>query len=182
MSSAPEPASPSAPRFETERLILRTPVRSDAQALRDYFVRNDHRFARWSESRVHEDHERRIDASAASGHELTFLAFAHGEGELVAVVSLHGFSGGEQPQAMLAYTVDGAYEGRGFASEAVGRVVQYAREQHGLRALWAYYDPDNARSERLLQRLGFAFAHRTPVVPGFETLMRVQNVAVLQLS
>jgi [ribosomal protein S5]-alanine N-acetyltransferase len=181
MSPAPERAFPSPPRLETERLILRTPVQSDAHALRDYYLRNDHRFARWSESRVQKDHERWIGASAASRHELTFLALAHGDAELVAVVTLHGFTMGQQPQAMLAYTVDGAYEGRGFASEAVRRVVQYAREQRGVRALSAYYDPENARSERLLQRLGFAFVHRTPVVPGFEKLMRVQNVAVLHL-
>ena len=181
MSSAPE----SVPiTLETDRLVLRTPVVSDAQALCDYYVRNDERFARWRESRWQhaEDYVRWIAACAASGHELTFMAFAGGGREIVAVVTLNGFSREEPPQAMLAYSVDGAHEGRGYASEAVRRVVQYARDERGLKALTAYYDPGNDRSARLLQRLGFGVVGQTPVIPGFEKLMRLQIVAALQLA
>ena len=95
------------------------------------------------------------------------------------MVTLDGFSWEDPPSAMLAYSVDGAYEGRGYASEAVGRVVQYAFEELGLGSLSAYYHPDNARSGRLLERLGFAVAHRTPVIPGLEALMRPQVAATL---
>lgn len=168
----------------TERLVLRLPMPADAPALRDYFVRNDERFARWREARSHEldEHVRWIEQSAAGAGDVTFLAFAKAGSELVAVVSLHAFSVEEPRQAMIAYTVDGAHEGCGLASEAVGRAVQYARDERGVRTLSAHYDPENVRSERLLQRLGFTLVHRTPVIPGFEQLMRVQNVAVLDLA
>ena len=171
--------------METERLVLKPPAASDAPALRDYFVRNDARFARWRVARSHEldDHVRRIaeEAETRSG-DVTFLAFAEHETDLVAVVVLNGFSVEEPPQAMLAYTVDGAYEGRGYAREAVGRVVQFARDELGLGALSAFYDPANERSERLLTRLGFEIVRRTTVVPGFEHLMRAQNVALVRLT
>jgi RimJ/RimL family protein N-acetyltransferase len=49
----------------------------------------------------------------------------------------------------------------------------------GLHALIAYYHPDNRRSERLLERNGFRVISRSPVVPGFEHLMRPHVLAVL---
>ena len=82
---------------------------------------------------------------------------------------------------MVSYTVDGAYEGRGYASEAVAAVIAYARDVLGLVRLTAYYEPANVRSERLLLRNGFSVIAQTPVVPGFERLMRVQNIAALDL-
>jgi len=172
-----------APVLASERLILRTPHEHDAPALRDYYVRNDDRFARWREARSHDldDHVRSIAEAAEAGDDIKFLAFPSRGSELVAVVTLHGFTA-EPPQAMIAYTVDRSYEGRGYASEAVLRVAQYAREERGLTALSAYYEPENARSERLLQRLGFEVVHRTPVIPGFEKLMRAHNLAMLRLS
>ena len=152
--------------------------------LLDYYRRNAERFAPWEPDRpddtafhaawiaAHREEQRR------SGHPQSFLAFAKDAPDLVGVVSLDGFSAEEPPGAMLSYTVDGAYEGRGYASEAVGRVVRWAFEERGLGALTAYFHPDNARSGKLLERLGFAIVARTPVVPGFERLMRPQVIAV----
>jgi L-amino acid N-acyltransferase YncA len=61
----------------------------------------------------------------------------------------------------------------------VRRVITYARAELGLHALIAYYHPDNRRSERLLERNGFRVISRSPVVPGFEHLMRPHVLAVL---
>lgn len=167
----------------TDRLTLREPAASDAAALRDYHVRNRERFTPWEPVRSAEidEHARWIAAveqeSCRTGHASVFCGFAGGA--LIAMVELNGFSAALPRSAMLSYSVDGAYEGRGFASEAVGAVVRYAFEDLGMALLCAHYHPDNARSERLLERLGFTIVARTPVVPELETLVRPQVLAQL---
>jgi len=171
--------------METDRLRLREPDDRDADALRTYYARNAERFAPWEPERPDDVDAHRawiadVRAHRRDGKPATLLAFDREDGALVGIVDLHGFSH-DGASAMIAYTVDGAYEGRGFASEAVGAVIAYAAHELRVRQLTAYYDPANARSERLLQRAGFTVVMQTPVVPGFERFMRAQNVAVLAL-
>ncbi len=168
--------------MQTERLTLREPELGDADALRDYYRRNADRFAPWEPERpddvdAHRAWIRAAHANRQGGKPTIFLAFD--AGALVAVVDVHGFS--EDGGAMISYTVDGAYEGRGFASEAVAAVLDYARDELAIRRMTAYYEPANQRSGRLLERAGFTVVAQTPVVPGFERLMRVQNIAVRNL-
>jgi RimJ/RimL family protein N-acetyltransferase len=169
--------------METARLRLRPPQAEDAEALRAYYRRNAERFAPWEPHRPDDlafhaawIAAQRTDADR-TGFPSAFLAFAKEGSGLVGVVSLDGFNAEPPPGAMISYTLDGAYEGRGYASEAVGRVVRWAFEERGLALLTAYFHPDNARSGNLLERLGFTVVARTPVVPGFEHLMRPQVIA-----
>ena len=170
----------------SERLALRVPVESDAPALCAYHVRNAERFERWDPPRSRDvaEHARWIRDVAGNANArslVVLLAFERSAApdSLVAEVVLSGFSSEEPASAMLSYTVDAAYEGRGFAFEAVGRAVAFAFDDLSLRRLIAHYDPANARSERLLLRLGFARAARVPVVPGLERSMRAPAVAIL---
>ncbi len=172
--------------MQTERLSIREPVEADAEALREYYRRNAERFAPWEPPRPDdvESHRRwaaEARANRRDGKPTALLAFESANGALVAVVHLHGFTAEPDAGAMIAYTVDGAYEGKGFAGEAVAAVIRYAADELKLKQLTAYYDPDNGRSERLLQRAGFAVVMRADIVPGFERLMRAQNVAVRRL-
>lgn len=48
-----------------------------------------------------------------------------------------------------------AYEGHGYAHEAALAALEDARAQHGVARVLAITKPDNARSMRLLLRLGF---------------------------
>jgi [ribosomal protein S5]-alanine N-acetyltransferase len=151
----------------TDRLTLRPPEEWDAEMLRDYYRRNAERFAPWEPDRPDEAafHAAWIAAQCQeqrrSGHPPAFLAFAADGRDLVGVMALEGFSSEGEPSAMISYTVDGAYEGRGYASEAVGRVVRWVFEERGLAALSAYFHPDNARSGKLLERLGLMVVSRT---------------------
>jgi RimJ/RimL family protein N-acetyltransferase len=145
--------------LETARLHLREPDDGDVELLREYYRRNAVRFDAWGEGRrdIPEEHRAWIAARHAerrNGAPAAFLALDREAGTTVAVVVLSGFSF-EPASAMLSYSVDGAYEGAGFASEAVRAVVDYAFATFDLRTITAHYDPANARSERLLQRLGF---------------------------
>jgi [ribosomal protein S5]-alanine N-acetyltransferase len=170
---------------ETERLILREAVAGDAPALLAYHLRNDERFSRWEPKRGTEQAQhlqwiawRRKETDA--GNALTLLAFDRTAPEsLVGLVNLDGFTRQPQRTAMLSYSVDGAYEGRGYAREACEAMIAYAFETLDLRELNATYDVANARSGGLLARLGFTVIASTPVIPGMERLMRAQSLAVL---
>ncbi|HWT07252.1 MAG TPA: GNAT family N-acetyltransferase [Xanthomonadales bacterium] len=170
--------------METDRLVLREPDHGDGDILRDYYRRNAVRFDGWEP--VVPDTAADVAAwigprraERHGGRASCFCAFDRGTGALAGIVSLHGYSAEGGSRAMLSYSVDEAFERRGYAAEAVRRVIAYAAEELGVRSLSAYYHPDNARSGRLLERLGFAIVSHTPVIPGFEQLMRPQVVAVL---
>jgi ribosomal-protein-alanine N-acetyltransferase len=172
-------------KLATERLVLREPVAADAPALLAYHRRNAERLTRWDPPRGTEveQHRRWIewrDAERACGRGIAWLAFARtAEAELVGQVQLDGISREPQPSGMLAYSVDGAFEGQGYAAEAVAAVIAYAFGELGLDLVNASYDPANERSGALLRRLGFAEVVRTPVVPGFERHLRAQVLVTL---
>lgn len=58
-------------------------------------------------------------------------------------------------QAEVGYTLATAHQGRGYATEAVRRVLEHLFEEHGLHRVAAECDARNERSARLLMRLGF---------------------------
>lgn len=58
-------------------------------------------------------------------------------------------------QAEIGYTVATAHQGNGYATEAVGRVVEHLFAERGLHKVSAECDARNERSAKLLARLGF---------------------------
>jgi [ribosomal protein S5]-alanine N-acetyltransferase len=167
--------------IETARLLLREPTADDATLLADYYRRNAARFEQWEPARpAGPEAQRRwiaeVRAQRAAGAGATFLALdrALADAQLAGVVALSGFSV-DPPGAMLDYSVDAAYEGRGFASEAVAALLDYGERELGRYTIGAYYDPGNARSAALLQRLGFRVAYQTPPIPN---VMRAQVCAL----
>jgi ribosomal-protein-alanine N-acetyltransferase len=169
--------------LEGKRLVLRESADDDAEALLDYHRRNRERFAPWEplfadEIAAHRDWIAGQRAQRRTEGPVAFLSFDRATNALVGIVVVAGFST-IPPSAMVNYSVDGACEGQGYASEAVALVVDYAFDVLGLESLMAFYDPKNLRSGALLERLGFRFAFQNPSIPGFERLMRVQNAVVL---
>lgn len=60
------------------------------------------------------------------------------------------------PCADMGFAFLPAFEGHGYASESAIAALQFGRDTLGLGDLLAIAQPDNVRSHRLLQRLGFA--------------------------
>jgi ribosomal-protein-alanine N-acetyltransferase len=166
----------------TARLILREPESGDVDLLRAYHAKNAERFARWNplpgdDPRVHAGWVEARRAEAQSGKPATFLAFARGAREIAGIVSLTSF-GTDPPSATLSYSIDGALEGAGYAFEVVGAVVAYAFDELRLERISAQFDPENVRSGRLLERLGFRNVAISGVIPGMERFMRAHVLAV----
>jgi len=63
-------------------------------------------------------------------------------------------------QAFVAYVLGSAHWGQGLASEASAAMIGELVARHGVHTLWAVFKRANARSRRLLERLGFGAADR----------------------
>lgn len=67
------------------------------------------------------------------------------------------------PAPDLGYALLQPYQGHGYASEAAQAVLAYAQDTLALPRLCAIVAPDNTRSIRLLEALGFAAQGRTRI-------------------
>jgi ribosomal-protein-alanine N-acetyltransferase len=170
----------------SERLVLREPLETDAPLLLAYHSRNAARFAPWGPAPPGALAEhlnwivwRREQSAEARGR--SFLAFDRAvPQQLAGLVNLDAIVREPQASAMLSYSIDAAYEGRGYAREAVAAVAAHAFEALGLARLVAHYDPANERSGALLRRLGFTIeAAASKIPPALRGLMRPQVMAAL---
>ena len=66
----------------------------------------------------------------------------------------------------LGYGIRDAYQGRGYASEAGIKTVQWWRDVIGVKHIWCETLPDNAKSQRCAERIGFVRAGTLDVVFG----------------
>lgn len=149
--------------LNTPRLIVRLVNGRDAEDLSAYERRNKSRLARWEPRRdpaLNDDiAARRLDLDrlredAVADRAYSFIARESG-GRVVARVTLSNIVRGVFQACHIGYAVDGDYEGKGVAFEAVGAVVGFAFDELRLHRVMANYQPENQRSGNLLARLGF---------------------------
>ena len=75
----------------------------------------------------------------------------------------------EDGRALIAYELASPYWGRGLAQEAVRAMIAELARSHGVDRLAAVLKASNGRSQRLLERLGFALAS-----PGLREELKVE--------
>jgi ribosomal-protein-alanine N-acetyltransferase len=74
---------------------------------------------------------------------------------LVARINFTQIARGAFHSCMLGFAADHEYEGRGLMFEALGSAIDWIFSALNLHRVQASHRPENARSERLLARLGF---------------------------
>ena len=143
-------------RLSTQRLVLRPFAAADAPAFAGY--RSDPDVARyqgWAAPFTLAQAEEFVrDVAGTDPTAPGWYQFAiEADGVLVGDVGvgLHE----NRMQADIGYTLATAHQGRGYAAEAVRRVLAYLFEVRGLHRVSAECDARNTRSARLLTRLGF---------------------------
>lgn len=90
-----------------------------------------------------------------------------GQPELLGCVGYWYFH--EPPRLELLYALTERVWGRGYATEAARRMMDYGREQLAMSTILASTDAPNVASVRVLERLGFALTERR-VANGLDTL------------
>jgi len=68
----------------------------------------------------------------------------------------------DRQSAGLGWMLFAQFWGKGYATEAAGALVCYARERWGVRTLHASCDAENTASFRVMEKLGMRLVSRTP--------------------
>jgi RimJ/RimL family protein N-acetyltransferase len=81
------------------------------------------------------------------------------DGQMIGHIGFHGppgVNGPKKPDALeVGYTVFEPFRRRGYATEAVRGILDWARAEHGVRHFVASVGPQNEPSLALVRRLGF---------------------------
>ncbi|APU15022.1 MULTISPECIES: GNAT family N-acetyltransferase [Actinoalloteichus] len=144
------------PRLAAERVVLRAFRPADAAALAAY--RSDPAVARyqaWDTPLSEEQAAESIAGRArADPDQPGWTPYAVAlDGVLIGDVGVNLHD--NRMQADIGFTLASAFHGRGYATEAVGRVLDHLFLDRGLHRVSAECDPRNDASVRLLDRLGF---------------------------
>jgi RimJ/RimL family protein N-acetyltransferase len=150
--------------LETPRLTLRRSHAGDAASIAAY--RSDpevHRYQGWE--RTDSDGVREeIEAMAArapgdGGGWVQFSVEARDTGSLVGDVGLSPDD--DEPGVIkIGYTMDPAFQGRGYATEAVKALIAYAFDTLGADLVRAYASAENLPSIRVAEKAGLTLVER----------------------
>jgi RimJ/RimL family protein N-acetyltransferase len=166
---------PPAARIETSRLLLRSWVPDDADALRDVFAASHAALLRWTPwvlagsdttMALREKLQGYADNFAAAV-EWRYAMIARDDGRIVGGVSLHPRVG---PGAIeIGYWVATPATGKGFATEAAAALTAEAFAMRDIVRVEIRCEPANDASMRVPERLGFRALPelvREPPTPG----------------
>ena len=141
--------------FETERLRLRVPLRSDAPAIFEGYAQDAEvvRYLVWRAHRSLRETEQFLETCAAdwaAGGDFPWAVTLKEGGGLIGMTGLRlrGF------KADVGYVLARRFWGQGFAAEALRPVVAWALAQPGLFRVWALCDVENRASARVLEKVG----------------------------
>ncbi|WP_310830058.1 GNAT family N-acetyltransferase [Paenibacillus pedocola] len=98
--------------------------------------------------------------------------YPRGGEELIGTVSLQNWNRHEG-KAVLGYMLHPDWWGAGLASEAVGLLLGYARQELGLAKVEGRCRGDNLRSERVMLKNGLALERILPIADGSGDVMKV---------
>jgi RimJ/RimL family protein N-acetyltransferase len=154
-----------APRLETRRLILRPFAYSDAEPFSGY--RSDPvvaQFQGWEAPYSLEEAQRFIaemqtTQPAAPGAWIQIALELKDSGEMIGDCAFHLLVE-DSRQAEIGFTLSRPFQGQGYGSEAVTRLIEYLFTDLGLQRIRANIDPLNRASARLLEKVGMRFEGR----------------------
>ncbi len=142
--------------FDTPRLLLRKPRLEDAGPIFHAYAQDEEvvRFVSWQ---VHESEEvtrdylRRCLEEWSDGSGYPYVIKVRGEtAGPVGVIHLHSKPG----MVAFGYVVARAYWGRGYATEALSVLVDWALAQPGIWRASAVCDVENLASARVMEKAG----------------------------
>ena len=90
-----------------------------------------------------------------SGVALSFYGRDKASGQLICEIQVSSIVRSVFQAAHIGYKIDQAFEGKGLMFEALEAVIHALFTDFKLHRIMANYQPDNVRSGRLLDRLGF---------------------------
>jgi len=157
VDTGPEP-------IETERLLLRRSRPEDAATISAY--RSDPNVNRqqgWDRTDLEGVLADIVEMSGRSPGEpggwVQFTVEERKDGRIVGDVGL-SVADGEPGVIKVGYTIDPAFQGLGYATEAIRALVEYAFETLGAELVRAHASAENAPSIRVAEKVGMRLVER----------------------
>jgi ribosomal-protein-alanine N-acetyltransferase len=149
--------------FHTARTTVELLAVAHASPLQRYYSVNQKHLAPWEPARPDRYHSTESWRQRASefqreykkGVSLRLIAFQEATSDVVAVCNFTNITRGPMQACNLGYSIAHAKQGQGLMSEIVAAAVYYVFDQLELHRVVANYVPENHRSARLLEKLGF---------------------------
>jgi len=149
--------------FETTRIQGFTIGKQHAEALHLYYTNNLNHLTPWEPQRPNDYHsliawKNRIadfEEEHQRGISLRILAFQPKSTEVVGTCFFTNISHGMFQACNLGYSLSEKFGGQGLMTEIVDASVGYIFRELDLHRVMANYVPENVRSARVLEKLGF---------------------------
>lgn len=164
VSSAKGAMSSAKVHLETQRLILRLPEIADIPEILRYFHDNEAHLAPFDPKRPDEFYSEAYWLERIPKHHeeyraeqaVRFYLFDKSANtEVVGTLALSQIFRGPFQACYLGYGIAEQHQGKGLMFEGLTAAVEYAFRELNLHRIMANHLPDNHRSAKLLQRLGF---------------------------
>jgi RimJ/RimL family protein N-acetyltransferase len=147
--------------FETERLLIRSPLPGDGPEVYGAIRESIEDLTRWmawpKEHRTVSDSEasaRRARVAFLTRSELRLHLYLKGTDTLVGIAGLQGIDW-DVPKFEIGYWCRTGFTGNGFITEAVRAITSLAFDSLDARRVEIRCDPANLKSARVAQRAGF---------------------------
>jgi RimJ/RimL family protein N-acetyltransferase len=146
------------PYFETRRLLARSFTTTDVEAFVGYRADPDvARYQSWSDFTLERGSDfvesLRGATPGVPGEWFQFALQEQSSGALVGDLALR-VDADEPRQAEVGFTLAPAHQGKGYATEALEALLEYAFDSFGLHRVVAVTDALNAPAAALLERVG----------------------------
>ena len=148
------------PPLETERLILRRMQKTDADDMYDYARRQDTtRYLTWN---PHPDRKFSyqylvyINTQYRAGGFYDWAVVHRDSGRMIGTCGFTRFDFGNEA-AEIGYVINPDFWGRGYATEAVRRVIRFGFDYLSLHRIEAKFMEGNDASRRVMEKCGMIF-------------------------
>ncbi|RTE09038.1 GNAT family N-acetyltransferase [Paenibacillus whitsoniae] len=146
-----------------EPIYIRFPEEADAEELTDLYKRNRAFFEQFSPSvpdnYYTEEFQRQAIVKSkgdmAADQRYSFLICLKEDDRIIGTVGLSFVARGSLQNCMIGYSLDQAYNGKGYTTAAVKQVVRYAFEELKFHRIYGEAAPRNEGSIRVLEKAGF---------------------------
>ena len=153
-------------RLLTPRLVLRPPRTGDVGEIRRLLRANHEHLRAWNPAPPFGEDPTSITEVSKTvlrqrrewkrGSSFVFMAaMCDMPSRFVAKIALNGIMRGAMHGAYLGYWVDGEHQSKGLVTEGIEGVLDFAFGPAGLHRIQAAIMPRNARSLRVIEKLGF---------------------------
>ncbi|CRK85027.1 GNAT family N-acetyltransferase [Neobacillus massiliamazoniensis] len=148
--------------FSTERLLIRMPRPGDGKAVYDAIMASINELKHWMPFAQKEQSEQDVELNIRSSYisflkreDLRLLVFLKETGEFVASSGLHRINW-SIPKFEIGYWIDSRFSGKGYMTEAVKGISDFAFQELNAQRLEIRCDAINFKSRAIPERLGFS--------------------------